>query len=753
MSLTLRHIYKFDSFIVDVHERALFRDGRMVPLTPKVFETLLLLVKNQGSIVTKEKMLDTLWPDVFVEESNVTFNITMLRKALGDTKQSPVYIETVPRRGYRFKTQVREVVGEDISVGARPAVAPHSGNGKLEAKRRTNERKATRESTAARTLSQPVADSLLTQHPTIRLITRKRIVLLCALLVAVVGLIGAATIWSLNRHSSVRAEKSEPKATGRMPLTPGPLRMNQLTTYGNVMAAGISPDGKQLAYVEENNGQQALWLKQTATGVNMIIIPPDYVAYNKLNFSHDGNYIYFTKHGENEPSNLYRIPALGGPPTKLHENVEANFSLAPDDSQVAFRRRNRLERQDTLYIADLNSGHEHPLIKHHAPDWLFAFSWSPDGKVIIYATGETDSGRQTMTISEVNVETGAEKLLLKPNWYFVQQFEWLPDGSGVLICAKEKFSPEIWQMSYPGLQLQKLTDDLNYYLSLSLTADAGTLVTVQSKLVSHVWISPDLDASKARNIAGGRGKLVWMPDGRIVYDYGSRVGSDLWIARPDGTEPKQLIFNSGFNDWPAVSPDGRSIVFQSDRTGAQHLWRMNADGGNQIQLTNGYAERNATVSPDGKWVYYNSSVDQSLWKVAFNGGQPIKLTDDYSVYPSFSPDGKLLASFRFAKFGHEATIIVRRVGDLKIVAELSLAPGFWISRTIQWEPDSGSVIYAIENEGRVKLYRQTLNQEPPHQLTSFPAEDEFEFAISPKKQLAFISTKWDHDIVSITGLK
>jgi Tol biopolymer transport system component/DNA-binding winged helix-turn-helix (wHTH) protein len=750
MSLTLRHIYKFDSFIVDVNERVLFRDGRMVPVTPKVFETLLLLVKNQGSIVTKEKMLDTLWPDVFVEESNVTFNIRMLRKALGDTKQAPSYIETVPRRGYRFKTLVREVLEEDVSVeSGRPEVAAHAGNGKLEASRRTNGSKATLASAEAATFPQPPADSL----PRHSLFERKRIALLGVVVTALVLLVGAVSLWRFNRHAVVRAEKRETKAIGRMPLTPGALKIDQITTYGNVVAAGISPDGKQLAYVEENNGQQALWLKQMATNVNVRIIPPEYTAYNKLNFSHDGNYIYFTRHGENEPSDLYRIPALGGPPTKLHENVEGNFSLAPDEIQVCFRRRNRLERQDTLYVADLNSGSERPLIKHHAPDWLFAFAWSPDGKVIIFASGETDSGRQTMGISEVNVETGAEKLLVKPNWYFVQQFEWLPDGSGLLICAKEKFSPQIWQMSYPGMQFQKLTDDLNYYISLSVTADASKMVTVQSKLVSLVWVSPDLDVSKARNIAAGRGKLVWMPDGRIVYDYGSRVGSDLWIARLDGTEPRQLISNSGFNDWPAISPDGRTIVFQSDRTGAQHLWRMSADGSNQSQLTNGYAERNAAISPDGKWVYYNSSADQSLWKVALDGGQPIKLTDEYSVYPSVSPDGKLLASFRFAKYGHEGTIIVRRVIDLKITAELSMASGFWISRTIQWEPDSRSVIYAVQDEGKVKLYRQPLDQEPPHQLTSVQAEDEFEFAISPKKQLAFISTRWDHDIVSITGLR
>src|SRR5262249_45305701 len=110
MSRTLKLIYKFDSFVLDAEERVLLRDGRMIPLTPKVFETLLLLVKNQGSIVTKQTILETLWPDVFVEESNVTFNITMLRKAIGDTTERPVYIETLPRRGYRFKPEVRAIL-------------------------------------------------------------------------------------------------------------------------------------------------------------------------------------------------------------------------------------------------------------------------------------------------------------------------------------------------------------------------------------------------------------------------------------------------------------------------------------------------------------------------------------------------------------------------------------------------------------------------------------------------------------------
>src|SRR5215813_6672921 len=501
MSLALRHLYKFDAFVVDVDERVLFRDGRMVPLTPKVFETLLLLVRNHGSIVTKEKMLDTLWPDVFVEESNVTFNITMLRKALGDTKRSSVYIETVPRRGYRFKTQVREILEEDPSVGPdRSEVPTHAGNGRPEAIAATNEPAPPIRS---QTISRTVARALWAPQSFASLSKRTRTISL--LVLAAVVLIGAATVWRFNRHSSVHAVGP---ASRRMPLNPGALKIEQLTTYGNIGAAVVSPDGKQIAYVEENNGQQSLWLKQMATAVNVRIIPPGYPVYNQIMFSHDGNYVYFAQHAENESSDLYRIPALGGPPAKLHQNIEGTFTLSPDDNQVAFKRRDRIAREDTLYIADLGSGQERALVKHHAPDWLFAFSWSPNGKVIIFASGETDSMRRTMSISEVNVETGAERLLLKPNWYFINQFEWLRDGSGLLICAKENMSPEIWQMSYPGAQLQKITDDLNYYLSMSLTADATRLVAVQSRLVSQVWVAPSFDVTEARNIAGGRGKLV-----------------------------------------------------------------------------------------------------------------------------------------------------------------------------------------------------------------------------------------------------
>ena len=112
MTRTARQIYEFGSFRIDTRERLLLRDGQVVPLTPKVFDTLLVLVANSGHILSKDKVMKEVWPDATVEEANLTKNISTLRKALGETPNKNQYIETIPWRGYRFVANVREVEGE-----------------------------------------------------------------------------------------------------------------------------------------------------------------------------------------------------------------------------------------------------------------------------------------------------------------------------------------------------------------------------------------------------------------------------------------------------------------------------------------------------------------------------------------------------------------------------------------------------------------------------------------------------------------
>jgi DNA-binding winged helix-turn-helix (wHTH) protein len=112
MNTPARHFYEFGPFRLDVTERVLTRDGQPVPLTLKAFDMLLLLVENSGHIVTKERLLNTVWPDSFVGDGVLSVNIFNLRKVLGTEQGESSFIETVPRRGYRFVAGVREVVEE-----------------------------------------------------------------------------------------------------------------------------------------------------------------------------------------------------------------------------------------------------------------------------------------------------------------------------------------------------------------------------------------------------------------------------------------------------------------------------------------------------------------------------------------------------------------------------------------------------------------------------------------------------------------
>ena len=102
-----RQSYTFGAFRLDPVEKVLFRGTDPAPLTPKAVETLLVLVERHGRVVTKEELLRLVWPDTFVEEANLSVNVSALRKALGDQPGGGPYIETVPRRGYRFAATER----------------------------------------------------------------------------------------------------------------------------------------------------------------------------------------------------------------------------------------------------------------------------------------------------------------------------------------------------------------------------------------------------------------------------------------------------------------------------------------------------------------------------------------------------------------------------------------------------------------------------------------------------------------------
>src|SRR5262249_26509381 len=129
MSLQTKHIYEFGPFRLDATEHLLLRDGESIPLQPKTFDLLLALVERHGHLLEKEELLKKVWPDTFVEEANLASNISLLRKTLGDGENGHRYIETVPKRGYRFVADVKklEEEGTEQAVQEPPRLQNLSG--------------------------------------------------------------------------------------------------------------------------------------------------------------------------------------------------------------------------------------------------------------------------------------------------------------------------------------------------------------------------------------------------------------------------------------------------------------------------------------------------------------------------------------------------------------------------------------------------------------------------------------------------
>ena len=125
MSRTLHHLCEFGPFRLDPLKRVLFRNGEAVSITPKAFDLLLALVESDSEVVSKDDLMKRIWPDSFVEEGNLTYNVSILRKALGERPNEHEYIVTVPGRGYRFVASVSEANGENIHRAANQP--EHSG--------------------------------------------------------------------------------------------------------------------------------------------------------------------------------------------------------------------------------------------------------------------------------------------------------------------------------------------------------------------------------------------------------------------------------------------------------------------------------------------------------------------------------------------------------------------------------------------------------------------------------------------------
>jgi len=760
MQPPINRLYKFGEFCLDVSERVLIRDGRIVQLPPKVFDTLLVLIENRGRVLGKDELMQAIWPDAFVEESNLTHNISQIRRALGDGE----HIETIPRRGYRFVSEVQTVRREaqgakTVETGdsrGRPVfISPNgsiSAHSVIAASGGDQSEMADSAASVSHSLGEIQPDMVgKTPALNLRRVTRPAAFVLAGLAIVVL------TLFVIYRPANDHAEKFF-----------RPINMTKLTTSGNAFQAAVSRDGRYVAFVMREGDRQSLWIKQTAATSQAQIVAPAEVAFSGVTFAPDDNFIYYVARAKGETVNqLYQVPVLGGAPKQALSGVDSPVTFSPDGQAMAFVRNYPASGEMSLITIRLNGSDERRLLTRKRPEALSLAgpSWAPDGMVIACGTNSMaglESGAKVLAVSVVD---GSATPIGDQCWTFIGQVAWLGDGSGVVFNAwrlsSAVFANPLWLLTYPEGEARQITTDLTTYISASVSADSSMLITRRVDRISRLWLIPanggGFDLSRAAQIQSGFGDnfsdqfgLDWTPDGRLIYASHASGNLDLWMATVDNQQPRQLTREALTDMMPTVSADGRYIVFMSTRSGHSNIWRMNIDGSNPKQLTRGKGDSFPSLSPDGRWVIYSSwdSGQEALWKTSIDGGEPVQLTQKSAARPIVSPDGKWIACFYQVEKGNgnQVALLPFAGGEPRVIEEIEYSEFLHI----RWSQDSRALTYIVTRNGVSNIWSQSIDGGQPRQLTRFTTDRIYRYAWSRDgKHLACERGHGINDIVLI----
>jgi Tol biopolymer transport system component len=251
--------------------------------------------------------------------------------------------------------------------------------------------------------------------------------------------------------------------------------------------------------------------------------------------------------------------------------------------------------------------------------------------------------------------------------------------------------------------------------------------------------------------------VAWTPDKKIVYASSVGGNRDIWLMNADGRNRKQLTLTEQAEILPAACPDGRFIVFASNRaaSGAMNIWRINTDGTNPIQLTQGSDESLPACTPDGQWVLYVSGGNDSeaekrtVWKVSIDGGEPVQITTNPSYGVDISPDGKqFVCWYKSDKSAPwKAALIPIEGGEPTKL--LDIPPG----SPLRWTPDGSAITFIKTQNGVSNIWSQPLSGEPSRQLTDFTAEQILFFDWSSDNQLVCSRGITTHEAILISDFR
>ena len=541
--------------------------------------------------------------------------------------------------------------------------------------------------------------------------------------------------------------------------------ITQITNNGKTIAAAISPDAKYLLSVMDDNGKQSLWLRHVPTNSDTQVIAPADSIYANLAFSPNGDYIYFLRQIDKvgEEFDLLRAPVLGGAPQMIVHDVDIRISFSPDGQRFAFVRGMDPDvAKFQVLTANADGTNESTFASGPVTALPSGVAWSPDGKQIAYAMPGVDGEMSAIQIQDV--QSAKVKTLSKFNNVQLNDLAWLPDARSLIATYQQNTTPyarsQIAVVSEPAGQLRPVTRDTNNYQTLTLSADGKTLATVQQRSTQTFYALPaegfkgDPPNPAPAQIADSL-FFDWSGNDTLYFDN----GTSLVRISADGRDKTNLLNDSLAQFIQPVScQDGRYIVFTwAGRSGGDKssLWRVNADGTNPTQLTDGQQDIEPECSRDGKRVFYDDVQDLQVKQVSIDGGKPEVVpgsaipTGFFHFGLTVSPDGKLLAFLTVDTKDsslHQIALVPLDAGSAAQKRILLSDPR--VSNAPRFTPDGNALAYPIRENGTENLWIQPLDGSPGRQITNFKSDVISSFRFSPDgKTLGVLHAQIESDVV------
>jgi serine/threonine protein kinase/Tol biopolymer transport system component len=552
------------------------------------------------------------------------------------------------------------------------------------------------------------------------------------------------------------------------------LAISSLTSTGDVALARISPDGRYIAYISRKTGQDSLWVRQIAIASAVQIVPSGPNLLIDVTFTPDGNFLdYAQLRPPGSEGKIYQVPFLGGMPRQLlgadahgaFPMSGVTFSL--EGRQIAYGAFDLRTNEAQLIVANADGTQIQKIAERKSAANLGDYSlvrWSPDGqRLLTFVTRGGDVGGLTSALVEVNPKTGAEKPIRGGGWYLISDFTWLPDGSGILLAAREKSSApsQLWIVGYPDGQVRRITNDLGDYLSASISLDGNTIASVQKNSIAHVWVADSKKLDNEKQVSSGRSDgisgLTWTPDEHIVYTTNAAQNIALFIMDADGENARQLSFDQNPRNAPEACEGGRSVVYSTNLEGPWHLWKLDLQSGASVKLTNGFGEIDASCPQNGDFVTYKQQESDGtahIWKLPLSGGPSVKVSDLIALTgPVNSPDGRHLAFPAIQKDG-TVKVVVLSTETAAQETQFDIPPTLDSgSHTVSWTPDNRSIAISDRRSGVANLWALPIFVKgKPEQLTHFTSGMIWNFQWSPNgNKLAIARGSDDSDVVLLTN--